>query len=603
MGKIIDANNKNIGELLWGAKYTVDYYQREYNWREEEADDLLADLWGAFISQYSPDDDSTQISGYDGYFLGAVVITEDENSIVDGQQRLTTLLLVLMSLRDLSDDKRLKDTLAPLIRTNTSVGESFGVEVDERRACMVALYEKGTSGGEEFVDSDDSESVSNLAERHAQIFSFFEKKKSKDKKALDFFSWWLIERVTLVKIEAASTQVAYAIFESMNNRGLSLTLIEMLKGYLLSKVREKQERNQANVFWMKRMNDLGKRRANAAVIAWLRAKHARDSREREPGAKNKDWELIASELNRWVGNNEAHLKLRSSGDFSNFICVDMDFFTHWYLEIGKAESKLIPGLEGIFYNAKNGFTLQHPVLLAALSRDDKEEVIGRKLQIVADYLDIRLHRRIFQFKSITQSTMQYAMFLLTKEMRDKTPEQLAEHLSGKLRESSYSFATRSDFGLWRNKAKVRLILARICDYIETASWKEKSRYEDYCKYDIEHIWANRYERFKDECPDEGDFKKFRNLLGGLLPLPASFNRSYGDKPYSEKQELYREQNLLAKSLHPRCYQNDPGFSQFRDRSGLPFEPHAEFKKEDLQKRQRLYLQIAEQIWNPDRLAE
>ena len=601
MGKIIDADDKSIGELLGGAKYTVDYYQREYNWGEEQADDLLTDLWGAFTSQYSPDDDSSQISGYDGYFLGAVVITEDENSIIDGQQRLTTLLLVLMSLRELSDDKRLKDKLAPLIRTNTSAGESFGVEVEERKACMAAIYDRGTSGGEKF-DSDDSESVSNLANRHAQISSFFSEKKDKDKKALAFFAWWLIERVTLVKIDAASTQVAYAIFESMNNRGLRLTPLEMLKGYLLSNVKQKQERNQANEFWMKRMNTLGKRGANA-VIAWLRAKYARDSRERTQGATNKDWEQIATELNRWVGKNEAHLKLGSSGDFVNFIRVDMDFFTHWYLKIGKAESKLIPGLEGIFYNAQNGFTLQHPVLLAALSRDDKDEVIMRKLRIVADYLDIRLHRRIFQLKSITQSTMQYAMFLLTKEMRDKTPEQLAEHLSGKLRKPSYSFASNTDFGLWRNKAKVRLVLARICDYIDTASGEDKSRYTDYCKYDIEHIWANRYEP-EFGCDNEDEFKNARDCLGGLLLLSKRVNRSLGDKPYSEKRDIYlRENILLAKSLHPDCYQNNPGFSRFIEKSGLPFKPHAEFKKEDLQKRQELYLQIAEQIWNPDRLAE
>ena len=599
---IIDANSKSIGTLLENAKYTVDYYQREYSWGEEQIDDLLNDLWGAFNSQYSLGDDSAKVSSYDGYFLGAVVITEDEHSIIDGQQRLTTLLLVLMSLRELSDNKRLNDKLAPLIRTNTSAGESFGVEVEERKACMAAIYDRGASGGEEFDSDASAESVRNLAKSHVQISSFFGEKKGEDENALDVFTWWLIERVTLVKIDAASTQVAYAIFESMNNRGLRLTLLEMLKGYLLSKVEQTQERNQANAFWKERMNDLGKRGANA-VIAWLRAKHARDSRERTKGAKNKDWELIASELNRWVGKNEAHLKLRSSSDFVNFICADMDFFTRQYLEIRKAESKLIPGLEGIFYNAKNGFTLQHPVLLAALSRGDKKDVIKRKLRIVADYLDIRLHRRIFQFDSITQSTMQYAMFLLAKEIRDKTPEQLAALLSEKLRESSYSFADCSNFRLQRNKAKVRLVLARICDYIDTASGEDKSRYTDYCKYDIEHIWANRYEQSESGCVNEDEFNNFRDYLGGLLLLPKSVNRSYGDKPYSEKQKLYLQQNFLAKSLHPDCYQNNPGFSRFIEKSRLPFKPHAEFKKDDLQERQELYLQIAGQIWNPDRLAE
>ncbi len=81
----------------------------------------------------------------------------------------------------------------------------------------------------------------------------------------------------------------------------------------------------------------------------------------------------------------------------------------------------------------------------------------------------------------------------------------------------------------------------------------------------------------------------------------SFSASYGDKPYAEKREHYYGQNLLAQSLHENAYEHDPRFRRFREESGLSFRPHKEFKKADLDARQRLYQKIAEQIWNPDGL--
>ncbi|MBC7293422.1 MAG: hypothetical protein H5T84_04810, partial [Thermoleophilia bacterium] len=79
------------------------------------------------------------------------------------------------------------------------------------------------------------------------------------------------------------------------------------------------------------------------------------------------------------------------------------------------------------------------------------------------------------------------------------------------------------------------------------------------------------------------------------------NASYGDLPYAEKREHYLGQNLLARSLHERAYQYNPGFLRFIKETGLPFRPHAEFKKADLDARQELYLRLAEQIWSPERL--
>ena len=81
-------------------------------------------------------------------------------------------------------------------------------------------------------------------------------------------------------------------------------------------------------------------------------------------------------------------------------------------------------------------------------------------------------------------------------------------------------------------------------------------------------------------------------------MPKSFNASYGDLTYPDKLPHYNTQNLLARSLHPQCYDHNPGFLRFKEESGLPFVPIAEFEKADLEARSLLYRQIAERIWNP-----
>jgi hypothetical protein len=118
------------------------------------------------------------------------------------------------------------------------------------------------------------------------------------------------------------------------------------------------------------------------------------------------------------------------------------------------------------------------------------------------------------------------------------------------------------------------------------------------RYEVEHIWADHAERHTTEFSHPADFAEYRNRIGGLLLLPNTFNASYGDLTYADKLPHYNTQNLLARSLHPQCYDHNPGFVHFKEESGFPFAARLEFNKVDLDSRSQLYLQIAERIWNP-----
>ena len=180
-------------------------------------------------------------------------------------------------------------------------------------------------------------------------------------------------------------------------------------------------------------------------------------------------------------------------------------------------------------------------------------------------------------------------------------------MTERLAAEEVTFASNDRFQLHgMNGRQIHRLLARMTDYVETRSG-QASRYVEYIQrrgkngYEVEHIWANHPERHTDEFEHPADFADYRNRIGGLLLLPKSFNASYGDLSYKEKREHYNSQNLLARNLHEKAYDHNPGFLKFQRESGLPFKPHETYKKHDLDTRQELYRQIAEQIWNPDLL--
>jgi hypothetical protein len=198
------------------------------------------------------------------------------------------------------------------------------------------------------------------------------------------------------------------------------------------------------------------------------------------------------------------------------------------------------------------------------------------------------------------------MFLVMREIRGKGADEVAELLRKRLDAEEETFATNEGFRLHgMNRRQIQRMLARMTDYVETRSG-QPSHYAEYVQrgrkgYEVEHIWADHFQRHRDEFAHPTEFQEYRNRIGGLLLLPKSFNASYGDLPYAKKRAHYLKQNLLAQSLNEEAYDHNPGFRRFIQESGLEFRAHAEFKKADLDARQELYRQLAEEIWSPDRL--
>ena len=242
---------KTVRALLSNRKYSIDYYQREYKWEEKQIHELVDDLTGKFLEDHEPTHERGAVETYGHYFLGSIVIShrDNRNFVIDGQQRLTSLTLLLIYLHNLQKGSASAVKIDDLIYSERYAKKSFNIDVDERAKCMEALYD-----GQAFDPADQPESVQRIVARYEDIEEQFPKQLKGE--SLPFFVDWLVDNVHLVEITAYSDEDAYTIFETMNDRGLSLTPTEMLKGFLLANIADPTKRNAANQLWKDRVRDL-----------------------------------------------------------------------------------------------------------------------------------------------------------------------------------------------------------------------------------------------------------------------------------------------------------------------------------------------------------
>ena len=277
--KIIGGKPHTVAQLFTARQYGVGYYQREYAWTEANVTELIADLSAAFLEDFHPDDEKGAVASYRPYFLGPIVTTTagPTRLIVDGQQRLTTLTLLLIHLHHATKDLEGAPSLAPFVYQDHFGSKKFTIDVPERREVMSQLLD-----GASIDPTDQSESVSTIWARYKDIVRLHPDDEL-DAHALPYFCYWLLHRVTVVEIDTTDPNLALEMFETMNDRGLRLSNIDMLKSFLLPRIESSEGIDAANALWRKRvtaLRELYDDAASAFIKFWLRAKYAETIRER-----------------------------------------------------------------------------------------------------------------------------------------------------------------------------------------------------------------------------------------------------------------------------------------------------------------------------------
>ncbi len=166
----IKADAKSVREILDKNKYEIDVFQREDMWQRKQIEDLLGDLTTKFLSKYNRLHERKEVQNYPTYYLGSIIMSlkEGRRSIIDGQQRLTSITLLLIYLKNLKDTRMDKVIVDDLIFSEKYAQKTYNIQIEDRNECIDALY---NDQDYDYIGKGDS--AKNIVERYQDIEELF----------------------------------------------------------------------------------------------------------------------------------------------------------------------------------------------------------------------------------------------------------------------------------------------------------------------------------------------------------------------------------------------------------------------------------------------
>lgn len=606
----------SLKTILSKRRFTVDVFQREYRWGRKQIEQMISDLQCTFEEFYNPveHDNTSVVETYGYYYMGCIICTGGTpTKIIDGQQRLTSLTLLLIFINNLQKEQANNGyrsvSFEDMIFYDHYGVRSFNIDVEDRKSCFDALMNNDTNYQPE------NESAQNMVDRYNDIVELFpEELKGK---TLEFFIYWLMNKVLLLEIDTPSEDEAHTIFLTMNDRGLSLNSAEMMKAYVMQQIAE-IDRVDVNRNWQTTINRIKNASSYDSsgnvntedvefISTWLRAKYAETLREGKRGAKDEDFELLGEKFHTWVRNNaKSIMKLKKSGDYKSLVMDEMTKVAKLYLRIKEYGTKLSSGYEEVFYNANRDLNYQTMLILSAARNDDAEDIINRKIQMVSKFVDDFASIRIFNFKKVNWNTNKYQIFRIMKEIRNQDCKTIGMILVRALRRMEVSIDAIPKFSLNQFSGRYMLhMLARFTSYVNV-KMGNPSQFDSYMDrkrngntYDIEHILPDDYKSYSNDFSSADEFEKCRQMFGNLIILTRDKNRSYQAMRYEDKVKKYAGDNVLAQALNETAYQNNPQFIKVADEYGFKSIPR--FTKDSISSRATIYLRMAADIWDPNEI--
>jgi len=220
--------------------YVIPSYQRPYAWMTEQASELFEDLY-----------DFYQKEKEDTYFLGSIVLIKEEGrpyaEVIDGQQRLTTLTILLAAITSqFSDDLRndFKNYIIEPGRESQGLKPKPRLELRDRDKIFFADHIQSLELDK--LLSYDSEQLENEAQRNIQIntrllLKLLKNNFGTDTNRLCEFGSFLIQRCYLVAVTTPNQQSAFRVFSVLNSRGLDLLPTDIIKADVIGRADQKTQ--------------------------------------------------------------------------------------------------------------------------------------------------------------------------------------------------------------------------------------------------------------------------------------------------------------------------------------------------------------------------
>ena len=239
MATNIDVNKQSVVELLKSGKehpFVIPEYQRPYAWGEDEIIKLFGDLWEFSIERTKP-------GGAKTYFLGSIVSFENENGekeIIDGQQRITSLFLLLRAVYSMLEKEENKDdkVLNFINKINPALWleDELTGKVDKTK--ILLRSDVATDQGNEILRSILETGVTqkgakdNYSKNYNKFIELYTQKAPNNGLHMFEFMNALLNYSILLPITADNQDTALTIFSTLNNRGLPLSDADIFKSII-----------------------------------------------------------------------------------------------------------------------------------------------------------------------------------------------------------------------------------------------------------------------------------------------------------------------------------------------------------------------------------
>lgn len=513
--------------------YAVPAFQREYVWQDEQVRTLLEDAFDALFDENGSPIDTE-------YFIGSIVAYRENDvfQLIDGQQRVTTLYIALCAIRDTLqalDDGNEQSHLQSLIRDTYQ--DDLGRT--QQRFRLVPLYEDAGQvlqqiGLGRFAEAAEEKkqpaSARNMLDAYRVTLEFLEQF-SGDAQKIRLFQARLTRKVRLVRIETANVSEALRIFETINDRGIGLSAVDLLKNLLFMRA-PKAQYEALTKTWHEMVRKVEESREKP--LRFLRYLVL----SRYPDARRNGKPLTEADLYQWMDANQEKLGIVADPlAFARGLLLAADDYRHFVAQ---------PNRHLAHITRLSGRARQHLILMLASKQLDEGQVELLSARVEALFVAFLLAKEPTKALDLIFSNAAPRL----REIKVAMPatafdEFLAEWIEPEIaKRAMRALEAIGTLGLER-KTMVRFILSRLAQYADEQASGVSKNLQSYWEHEIEHVLPNTPTAAILAAFDQpAVYHQCKQRLGNLLLLEKAINVVVGQDFLAEKRPEYLKSNLL-----------------------------------------------------------
>ena len=612
----VTPEHQNVEKLFGTQVYEIDFYQRQYKWGKEPVQELLRDVFYKFNEEYakygnSDVDIEKKISEYAWYYLNTYVTTKVSGCtyVVDGQQRLTTLTLILIKLFWMSQSTvpDLKDWLSQKICGKQGFKHRFWMNHEDSLKTLEGLYKVGIEANVQ----EDTVTARNMISNYKVISEWLDQElPAGDVKRFTAFTFYFMNRLVLVQLDVTNNTDVPMVFEVINDRGVKLCPYEILKGKLLGQIDKDELKGlDLNTLWEMQIGTLNACHEDEADVffsTYLRSKFVNSLTERQ---------LFEGEYHRPMMSIPGLGLDHNPGNVKKFLRENFVYFSNLYLKLQKGKAEEDARFPAVFYNALTRMDAQNALILSACKVNDPEEEC--KIKVVSEELDRMFC--VLQLQGCYESN-EFARQVVEvmKQIRERPVAEIpsvfdrvifamiAEKKDAPALKSLWTYGYFKNIGYEMNRQFLRYVFARLELFIsEGINVQMRHSIRDLVTkkyangFHIEHILAKNEENLA-KFPDEETFLAQRNRLGALLLLRGADNESSGKEKYVDKLKTYVGSLLWNETLVEATYAHKLDLRRWIDSNHYNLRALPSFGQSEIEERHQLLFTMLGQIWNAER---